>query len=115
MKIEQVKYMIMAQNMKRAIRFYTETMGLTLAFESDMWTELNLGGSVIALHGGGDGKPNRTGLSFQVTDIQKACEKAKAGGATVFFGPEHRPGEPIILAELRDQEGNEIAFSQYIG
>ncbi len=115
MKLENIKYMIMAQDMNRAIQFYTKTMGLKVKFESDMWTELLFENSTVALHGGGDGKPNRTGLSFQVSDIKKACEEAKAGGAKILNGPEHREGEPIILADLRDPEGNEIMFSQYIG
>lgn len=115
MNVEKIKYMILAQDMKRAINFYTKTMGLKVAFETEMWTELTFGDSIVALHGGGSGKPNRTGLSFQVSDIQKACDVAKAAGATLLKGPENREGEPIILADLRDPDGNEIMFSQYKG
>jgi predicted enzyme related to lactoylglutathione lyase len=113
MKIEKVKYMIVAQDMKRAIQFYAKTIGLQIAFESEFWTELTFGSAIVALHGGGDGTPNKTGLSFQVSDIQKACAEAKAAGATILSGPEDREGEPIFLATLRDAEGNQIMFSQY--
>lgn len=115
MKIENIKYMIMAQDMKRAIAFYTKTIGLKVKFETDMWTELSFGESTVALHGGGSGKPNPTGLSFQVSDIKTACTEAKSAGASILRGPEDREGEPIILADLRDPEGNEIMFSQYKG
>ncbi|MEZ0391218.1 MAG: VOC family protein [Pseudobdellovibrionaceae bacterium] len=115
MKIETIKYMIMAQDMNRAVQFYTKTVGLSVRFQSDMWTELQWEGSTVALHGGWDGKVNRTGLSFQVQDIRTACEEAKAAGATVLRAPEERAGEPIILADLRDPEGNEVMFSQYKG
>jgi predicted enzyme related to lactoylglutathione lyase len=115
MKLETIKYMIMAQDMKRAIAFYTHTIGLNVKFESDMWTELSFGDATVALHGGGSGKPNPTGLSFQVAQITTACEEAKSAGATILSGPENRDGEPIILANLRDPEGNEIMFSQYKG
>lgn len=115
MKVESIKHMIMAQDMKRAIAFYTQTMGLKVNFSSDEWTELSLGDAIVALHGGGDGKPNRTGLNFQVADISQACLEAKAAGAIVLHGPENREGEPIFLAGLRDTEGNEISFYQYKG
>jgi predicted enzyme related to lactoylglutathione lyase len=115
MKIEKIKYMIMAQDMKRAIQFYTKTLGLKVLFETDMWTELQWEGSTIALHGGGDGKANPTGLSIQVSNIQLACEEAKKAGATILHGPEDREGEPIILAGLRDPEGNEVMFTEYKG
>lgn len=115
MKVENIKYMIMAQDMKRAIAFYTRTLGLKVNFSSDDWTELSLGEAIVALHGGGDGKPNRTGLNFQVSDINQACTVAKAAGAIILHGPESREGEPIHLAGLRDTEGNEISFYQYKG
>jgi catechol 2,3-dioxygenase-like lactoylglutathione lyase family enzyme len=115
MKLENIKYMIMAQDMKRAIEFYTKVIGMRVKFDSPEWTELQWENSTVALHGGGSGKPNRTGLSFQVSDIFKACDELKAAGATILSGPEDREGEPIILLEVRDQEGNEIMFSQYKG
>jgi predicted enzyme related to lactoylglutathione lyase len=113
MQVEKVKYMIMAQDMKRALNFYSKTVGLKVAFETPDWSELNWGDTVVALHGGGDGSPKKTGLSFQVSDIDEACEKAKAAGATILRAPEDREGEPIFLADLRDPEGNEIMFTEY--
>lgn len=115
MKIEKIKYMIMAKDMKRAVQFYTKTVGMKVLFETDMWTELQWEGSTVALHGGHDGKPNTTGLSFQVDDIELAVEEAKKAGATILRAPEDREGEPIILADLRDPEGNEIMFTEYNG
>jgi predicted enzyme related to lactoylglutathione lyase len=113
MQVEKIKYMIMAEDMNRALTFYSKTLGLKVAFESENWSELYWGDSIVALHGGGNGQPNRTGLSFQVSDIDEACEKAKAAGATILMAPEDREGEPIFLANLRDPEGNEIMFTEF--
>ena len=112
MTVEKVKFMIMAQDMKRAIGFYKNALGLKTAFETKDWTELNFGDAIVALHGGWKGGVNKTGLSFQVKDINAACETAKKAGGTIVNPPEDRKGEPIFLATVRDTEGNEIMFSQ---
>jgi predicted enzyme related to lactoylglutathione lyase len=112
MTVQKVKFMIMAQDMKRAIAFYTGAFGLQTAFETPDWTELNFGDAVVALHGGWQGGINKTGLSFQVQDINAACVKVQKAGAVIVKAPEDREGEPIYLATVRDTEGNEIMLSQ---
>jgi predicted enzyme related to lactoylglutathione lyase len=115
MKLESVKYMLMAQNMDRAIRFYRDVIGLEVKFESPEWTELAFGDAIVALHGGGKGIYQKTGLSLQVRDIAEACKQVQAGGGKVASQPVTRPGEPIKLAEVMDTEGNAFALTQYIG
>ncbi len=112
MILQKIVYMIMAQDMKRAIRFYNKLFGMHVRFESAEWSELSWEGSTVALHGGGNGKANPTGLSFQVQDIYTACERVTLNGGTVVHPPEDRPGEPILLAEIKDTEGNMIVFTQ---
>ena len=114
-KVEQVIYMLMAQDMERAVAFYRDVVGLTVKSQSLMWSELAFGDATIALHGGGAGDFNKTGLGFQVSDIDAACQEVLSGGGQVLSGPTDRPGEPIKLAHLADTEGNGFSFSQYTG
>ncbi len=112
MTVQQVTFMIMAQDMKRAITFYKNTVGLKLGYESPEWSELKFGDAVVALHGGWKGGVNKTGLSFQVSNINEACEKAEKFGGTIVDPAAEREGEPIFLAMIRDTEGNEFMFCQ---
>ena len=107
--------MLMVQDMNRAVTFYRDTMGFTEAFSSPHWSELRFGDAILALHGGGDRSRTRTGLSLQYEDVSKAFDAALAGGATQVQAPEHREGEPILLATIVDCEGNEIMLTQYVG
>jgi predicted enzyme related to lactoylglutathione lyase len=115
MHVESVKYMLMAQDMDRAVRFYRDVIGLKVAFESPEWTELTFGNAIVALHGGGTGKYQKTGLSLQVRDIVSACKELEAAGGKIASPPQTRPGEPIKLAEVLDTEGNAFSLTQYVG
>ena len=107
--------MLMANDMDRATAFYTDVIGLEVAFRSPNWTELAYGDAVVALHSGGDGEFTSTGLGFTVADIEAACQEVTAGGGKVLSGPSERPGEPIMLAQLADTEGNGFDLSQDVG
>jgi len=111
--VQSIKYMLMVQDMERAIRFYRDVVGLDVKFESREWTELAYGDTVIALHGGGTGAVHTTGLSIQVRDIGAACQEVEAGSGRIASSPKERPGEPIILAEVIDTEGNVFSLTEY--
>ena len=115
MKPEAVKYMLIASDMDRAVSFYRDTMGFVESFSSPYWSELNFGDAILALHGGGDGARNETGLSIQYEDVGAAFSKAIQAGASSVQEPEQREGEPIILASVSDPEGNIIMLTQYVG
>jgi predicted enzyme related to lactoylglutathione lyase len=115
MKPEKVKFMLMAADMKRAVSFYCDVIGLEKVFVSDFWTELRHGDAIIALHGGHDGSRNPTGLSFQFEDVLVKVESIRQAGATILQSPEQREGEPILLGIYRDAEGNEVFITQYVG
>ncbi len=115
MLVESVKYMLMAQDMERAVRFYRDVIGLEVKFQSKEWTELAFGNAIVALHGGGGGKYQKTGLSLQVRDIASACKEIEKGGGKIAMPPQNRPGEPIKLAEVMDTEGNAFSLTQYVG
>jgi len=114
MKVEMVRYILHVQDMERAIAFYRDVIGLAVNFKSDAWSEMPIAGANVALHGGGDGEFNDTGLSFQVEDIDLACTEIANGGGRVLSGPADRPGEPIRLASLVDTEGNGFSINQCV-
>ena len=106
------KFMLSAQDMDRAVAFYRDVIGLEVKECSPWWSELTFGTAIIALHGGGDGEFRRTGLSFTVDDVDRACEAVALGGGRVRSGPDDRGDEGIYLAELADPEGNGFMMSQ---
>lgn len=115
MKPEKVKFMLMATDMKRAVAFYRDVLGLEEVFVSEFWTELRHGDAIIAFHGGHDGSRNATGLTLQYGDVLALAEQAVLAGATILQPPQQREGEPILLGIFRDAEGNEVFISQYVG
>ena len=82
---------------------------------SEYWSELKFGDAIIGIHGGGDGSANPTGISLQYSDVKQVYQSAIEAGAIAIVEPHQREGEPIILGELRDAEGNEIMLTQYVG
>jgi predicted enzyme related to lactoylglutathione lyase len=115
MKPQAVKFVLMAQDMDRAVAFYRDTLGFVEAFCSPYWSELRFGDAIVGLHGGGDGSHQKTGLSIQYEDVNTAFADALADGATALQAPVRREGEPIVLSSILDPEGNEIMLTQYIG
>lgn len=112
---EKVKFMLMAANMGRAVKFYRDVIGLGEIFVSDFWSEFSFGDAIIALHGGHDGSKNPSGLTFQFEDVFDAANRIEAGGAKIIDTPVQREGEPILLGRYRDREGNEVYITQYLG
>lgn len=115
MKPEKVKFMLMAADMRRAVAFYRDVIGLEEVFVSDFWTELRHGDAIIALHGGHDGSRNPTGLSFQYEDVLVMAERIAEAGARILQPPQQREGDPVLLGIFRDTEGNEVFITQYVG
>lgn len=115
MKPQAIKYLLMVQDMDRAVRFYRDTMGLSEGYRSSHWSELRFGDAILGLHGGGDGSRIQTGLSIQYEDVKKSFAAALKSGAEAVQQPEQREGEPIILSSIADPEGNVIMLTQYVG
>ena len=111
MQVEKFKYIIWAQDLERAVRFYREVFGAEILRQSSVMAELRICESILGVHGGGAGKRTWTGLSFQVDDLFAACDELRAGGGTVLREPEDTPEEPAHLAMCVDPEGNEIMLT----
>jgi lactoylglutathione lyase len=115
MQVEKLKYIIWAQDMKRAVDFYTQTFDAEVTRQSDVMAELMVCGSFIGVHSGGEGKRTWTGMSFQVADLFGGCEAVKAAGGTVLKEPEDTLEEPAHLAMCTDSENNEIMLTKKRG
>ncbi|MBV8141617.1 MAG: VOC family protein [Verrucomicrobia bacterium] len=112
MKIERVKYVIWAADLRRAVRFYRDVFGAEVVKESEVMSEVVVNGATIGIHGGGEGKRTWTGLTFQVSDVIAGAEEVVAGGGQLSREPEPEAGEPPHLAMCIDPEGNEFMLTR---
>jgi lactoylglutathione lyase len=112
MKVERVKYIIWAVDLKRAMRFYRDLFGGEVVRESDVICEVVVGGATIGIHGGGEGERTWTGLSFQVPDVFAGAQEVVAGGGRLSREPQPEGNEPPHLAMCVDPEGNEFMLTR---
>jgi lactoylglutathione lyase len=115
MKVERVKYIIRAADLKRATRFYRDVFGGEVVRESDVICELMVNGATIGIHGGGEGKRTWTGLSFQIPDVLAGAQEVVAGGGRLSREPQPEGNEPPHLAMRMDPEGNEFMLTRKRG
>ena len=115
MLVERVKYVIWAADMDRAVRFYRDLFGGRLLKHNPVIAEIEILGSVIGIHSGGEGQRTWTGLSFQVPDVVAGAREVVAAGGTLAREPEPENGEPPHLAMCVDPEGNEFMLSRKRG
>ncbi len=115
MEIERIKFILWAVEMDRAMQFWTGCFGLTTVFATEHWSELDLGGCHLALHGGHDGSVKPSGFSIQVKGLDQALVEIADCGGTIVKPPVRPEGEPVRIAEVRDPEGNEFMVTEYVG
>lgn len=113
--------MVMVSDMKRSLKFYKETLGLPLKFESEEWSEFQTGTTTLALHGGakpsdggGRGEPQAgtCSIGFSVADLEKTWKDLQARGVRFVMPPTEREGEGIKLAVAMDPDGLPLSFAQ---
>jgi predicted enzyme related to lactoylglutathione lyase len=68
--------------------------------------------TMIAIHGGGEGKRTWTGITFQVPDVVGGAAEVVAAGGRCEREPEWEDGQPPHLAMCEDTEGNQIMLSR---
>lgn len=101
----------------RAVRFYTEVLGLRLVRrEESAWVEFDAGPLRMALHGAVDGRAPEAGGTavFRVDDLDAARADLQSRGADF----EEHAGEIegfARFASLRDPDGNRIDLIEYEG
>ncbi len=110
--VEKTYVMLMVADMTRAMRFYTGAFAVTVVISSPHWSEFIVAGTNIALHPGGSGDETRTGLGFEVDDLDVALQRATEVGGRISSPPRDRPEERIRVAEIADTEGNLITVAE---
>jgi lactoylglutathione lyase len=113
--------MVMVSNMKRSVKFYHETLGLPLKFESEEWTEFQTGTTTLAVHGGakpsgakGPGEPQAgtCSIGFSVQDLAKTYQDLQTRGVPFVMPPTDRRDEGIKLAVAVDPDGLTLSFAE---
>jgi predicted enzyme related to lactoylglutathione lyase len=103
---------------QRAIRFYTETLGIPIAYRNDEigWAQLATGEGQLALErvDPSDSESKElvgrfVGVSLAVPDILET-HKALADRGVEFIAPPEKQPWGGVLAHLRDPDGNVITL-----
>jgi predicted enzyme related to lactoylglutathione lyase len=109
---------IFVRDWPRALEFYSESVGLPVAFASkDLgWAQLDTGECQLALErvakeaDDTDGLVGRfVGASLSVEDVQATYERLCARGVEFLAPPELQPWGGV-LAHFRDPEGNVLTL-----
>lgn len=109
------------QDMERALRFYRDLLGLTLAYNDGHWATLNVGGVRVGLHAT-DGEPvpaiprDASGakagatLTLKSTNIDEDVDRLRAAGVR-FLGQIYRAEWGAVIA-FEDPDGNVLKLMQ---
>lgn len=114
----RVSYAIVfVSDMKRAVAFYRDTLGMPLRFESPEWTELATDGATLALHlsrGAGEDEddlpPGRCRPGLNVPDLDEFHRRMVANGVTCLQEPKTVFGARI--AQYEDPDGLSFSVSE---
>jgi predicted enzyme related to lactoylglutathione lyase len=105
-------------DMDRAVKFFTETLGLKLQYQAGPeWAQVDAGkGLILGLHGTHEGGPRpgqngSTTVGFELDEpIEDAYRKLTERGVK-FHGPVQDTGH-VKLAYFSDPDGNSFYLSQ---
>ena|SRR5690242_1989359 len=98
-------------NMERAVKFYRDTLGLPLKFESPEWSEFSTGETTLALHPASDKNPaGKVELGFNVPDIRQFHTEMTEKGVQFPMSPT-KQNFGGVLAQFVDSEGAHVSVS----
>jgi lactoylglutathione lyase len=110
---------VAVRDFERALRFYTETLGMPLAQRLDKygWAQFQLGGADLAIERdsgeGEDGEEDSVGrfvgVSLAVDDIEATYAMLRERGVE-FLGPPEKMPWGGVLAHFRDPDGNVLTL-----
>lgn len=96
-------------DMERAVKFYRDTLGLPLKFQSPGWSEFSTGETVLALHPASSKNPaGSVELGFNVPDLHRFYQDMTGKGVQFTMPPKKQDfgGE---LAQFVDSEGGHVS------
>ena len=107
----QLTYAIkFVSDMKRAVAFYRDELGLPLKFESPEWSEFATGPTTLALHcASAEHAAGTVQLGFGVADARAFHQEKSAAGLKFTRLPKSEHG--AVLASFVDSEGAECSVS----
>lgn len=102
----QLRYAIkFVADMDQAVRFYRDTLGLQLKFQSPGWSEFETGETTLALHPASDKNPaGKIELGFTVADVEAFYREMNARGV-LFSMPPTKQDFGGVLAQFVDSDG----------
>ena len=109
---------VMVSKMKRALDFYTKSLGLKLKYRAgNDWSEVEAPGLTIGLHLAGKhgpraGKSESLSIGFTVKKLETAMESLKKKG--VRFSPHLVDEGPVRLAFFTDPDGTPLYLCQVL-
>ncbi len=112
---------IFVSEFERAVKFYTETLGLKIQYRAgNDWCSIDAGnGLIIGLHPSESKSPkpgSRGAISvgLNITEpIEKVVAELKKSG--VVFEGNIKDDDPVKLAFFGDPDGNELYLCEYKG
>ena len=98
-------------DMDQGVRFYRDTLGLKLRWDSPFWSEFETGDTTFALHPASPENPaGSVELGLRVDDLDAFKAEAEAKGVVFTMPPTDMHGTRI--ARFRDCEGAEVSVSE---
>lgn len=113
--IKEANVTLMVRDIERAVRFYTDVLGLRLkARYGDQFAQVEAPGTTIALHPAGEkgpqpGKSESISIGFAVDQLDMAVNELKGKG--VAFS-RISDDVQVKLAFFTDPDGNPLYLSQ---
>jgi predicted enzyme related to lactoylglutathione lyase len=105
--VELTEVVVYVSDMRRAIAFYRDMLGLEPEFESEHWTTFRTGACTLALHPG-SAPPDPT---FLVEDAAAERQRLVAAGVEVSEIREPTPG--LTVFDVTDSEGNRFSIESH--
>lgn len=104
------RVIVYVTDFKRAVKFYTETLGLAAKTVVEGWAELETAGTEIDLHHGRDSKAEEhsASIGFRVADVDATVASLKSRGVKV--GKIFSPCGGLRCASFRDPDGNALSI-----
>ncbi len=108
----QLTYVIeFVADMDRAVKFYRDTLGLPLKFQSPEWSEFRTGETTLALHpASAKNPPGKVECAFTVPDLGAFYREMTAKGVQ-FPMPPTKQDFGGVLAQFVDSEGAHCTVS----
>lgn len=115
MKINEANVTLMVGDMKKAVSFYVDVLGLELkANYGGHFAQVSCPGAIIGLHprtegGSPSGKSDTVSIGFGVDSLTAAMAELRAKGVTFSRVADDRPTK---LAFFTDPDGNPLYLSE---